>query len=103
MNANLLKLSPAERAAKLLAFRPGAHNFTMSRTPQQTNSPRYWRNEIGTSIVSIDTIKKQARQAARSTVDGKPVTNPYTAVDCDVAAAWAEAYEQAMCELGCFV
>jgi hypothetical protein len=54
------------------------------------------------SIVSIDTIKKQARQAAQSTVDGKPVANPYTAVDCDVAAAWNAEYEQAMCELDCF-
>lgn len=54
------------------------------------------------SIVSIDTIKKQARQAAQITIDGKPVTNPYTAVDCDVAAAWADAYERAMHELGCF-
>ena len=54
------------------------------------------------SIVSIDTIQKQARQAAQSTVDGKPVTNPYTAVDCDVAAAWDDAYERAMHELDCF-
>jgi hypothetical protein len=36
MNANLLKLSPAERAAKLLAFRPGTHNFTPIRpTPSK--------------------------------------------------------------------
>ena len=54
------------------------------------------------SIISIKTIESQARQAAQSTIDGKPVTNPYTAVDCDVAAAWADAYERAMHELGCF-
>lgn len=55
------------------------------------------------SIVLRETIRAQAQAAAKSTVDGVPVANPYDHdTQPDHASAWEAEYEQAMCELDCF-
>jgi hypothetical protein len=55
------------------------------------------------SIVLLDDIRASAQAAAISTVEGKPVINPHCpATHPAHAAAWDEAYESAMHELGCF-